>query len=136
MKYAQHNLVNIAARLAHEANRVLQDINQEEISAPWGVTTQENRDSTSEGVLKSWSGNSPEQLHESWSTFKRECGWVYGEVKDEEKKTHPCLVPYSELPEDQRLKDFVFQGITKSIQDFERSTKDETSNPEPTPPRV
>ena len=26
-------------------------------------------------------------------------GWTYGARRDDEKKTHPCLVPYEELPE-------------------------------------
>ena len=25
--------------------------------------------------------------------------WTYGARRDDEKKTHPCLVPYEELPE-------------------------------------
>lgn len=29
-------------------------------------------------------------------------GWTYGEVKDTEKKTTPCLVPYDELPESEK----------------------------------
>jgi hypothetical protein len=31
----------------------------------------------------------PEQSHESWLAQKVADGWVYGEVKDAEKKTHP-----------------------------------------------
>lgn len=26
-------------------------------------------------------------------------GWKYGEAKDPEAKTHPCLVPFDKLPE-------------------------------------
>ena len=28
--------------------------------------------------------------------------------KDETRKTHPCLVPYEQLPEEQRRKDAIF----------------------------
>ena len=38
-------------------------------------------------------------------------GWVYGIVKDPESKTHPCLVPYQDLPAEQRIKDSLF-GLT------------------------
>ena len=40
-----------------------------------------------------------EQVHESWAAKRIEEGWVYGETRDDEKKTTPCLVPYAELPE-------------------------------------
>lgn len=45
--------------------------------------------------------------HDNWMTYKMSHGWVYGETKDPKRKTHPCIVPYEELPESQRLKDRV-----------------------------
>lgn len=36
-------------------------------------------------------------------------GWKYGPNKDFERKEHPCLVPYNELPEIQQRKDAVFR---------------------------
>ena len=42
-------------------------------------------------------------------------GWVYGEVKDAEKKTHPCIVPFEELPEFQQKKDALFCAIVDSL---------------------
>ena len=45
-----------------------------------------------------------ENVHENWSAQRIADGWVYGEKRDDEKKTTPCLVPYDELPE--REKDF------------------------------
>jgi hypothetical protein len=46
---------------------------------------------------------------------KLDAGWVYGEVKDAEKKTHPCLVPFSELPPFQQQKDSLFCGIVDAL---------------------
>ncbi|MBO5779359.1 MAG: Ryanodine receptor Ryr [Clostridia bacterium] len=37
--------------------------------------------------------------HEVWSANRIKDGWVYGEVRDDEKKHHPCLIPYDELSE-------------------------------------
>ena len=51
----------------------------------------------------------PEQQHNNWVHFKRADGWKYGPEKDFERKAHPCLVPYSELPEIQQRKDSVFR---------------------------
>lgn len=38
-----------------------------------------------------------ENVHENWSAGRIAEGWVYGEKRDDEKKTTPCLVPYSSL---------------------------------------
>ena len=40
-----------------------------------------------------------EQVHEMWSLNRINDGWTYGEKRDDDKKTTPCLVPYDELPE-------------------------------------
>jgi len=41
--------------------------------------------------------NTPEQNHENWMKMKISQGWIYGKVKDFDNKTHPDLIPYSEL---------------------------------------
>jgi len=38
-------------------------------------------------------------VHEVWAVGRIADGWTYGTKRDDEKKTHPCLVPYEELPE-------------------------------------
>lgn len=38
-------------------------------------------------------------VHEVWSAGRMANGWTYGVVRDDAKKTHPCLVPYEQLPE-------------------------------------
>ncbi|MBE6562989.1 MAG: Ryanodine receptor Ryr [Ruminococcaceae bacterium] len=43
-----------------------------------------------------------ENVHEIWSVGRIRDGWVYGEVRDDEKKTTPCLVPYGELSEEEK----------------------------------
>jgi serine phosphatase RsbU (regulator of sigma subunit) len=43
--------------------------------------------------------------HIRWSWDKRLNGWIYSNVKDETNKTHPGLIPYSELPESEKEKD-------------------------------
>ena len=54
---------------------------------------------------------SPEENHNSWMKNRLENGWVYGEVKDIEKKIHPCLVPYEQLPKHQKVKDYIAQEL-------------------------
>lgn len=41
-------------------------------------------------------------VHEVWAETRIKQGWKYGEQRNDEKKTHPCLVPYEELPEEEK----------------------------------
>ncbi len=49
--------------------------------------------------------STPEQNHENWMKFRLADGWKLGPVKDEDKKEHPDLIPYDELPEVEKMKD-------------------------------
>ena len=40
-----------------------------------------------------------ENTHEVWALNRKKQGWIYGEKRDDEKKTHPCLLPYNMLEE-------------------------------------
>jgi hypothetical protein len=54
---------------------------------------------------------SPEELHDDWVRAYEEMGWVYGEVRDPEAKTHPDMVPYDELGPAEQAKDAVFVAL-------------------------
>lgn len=41
-------------------------------------------------------------VHEVWAETRIRQGWKYGPKRSDEKKTHPCLVPYEELSEDEK----------------------------------
>lgn len=43
--------------------------------------------------------------HERWMAEKQQAGWRHGQKKDNEAKTHPCLVTYDQLPPDEQEKD-------------------------------
>lgn len=53
-----------------------------------------------------------ENVHENWSMGRIKEGWIYGDTRDDKKKTTPCLVPYDELTENEK--------------DFDRNTAIET----------
>ena len=40
--------------------------------------------------------------HEVWSLNRIKDGWSYGEVRDDNKKQTPCLVPYDFLPNSEK----------------------------------
>lgn len=119
MKKSLLALAGIAAIacVAHEANRAycagLGDLSQ----PAWGEAPEWQRASAIAGVQMHLANPeaTPEQSHESWLAQKVAEGWVYGEVKDAEKKTHPCVKPYAELPEAQKVKDFLFRGIVHAM---------------------
>lgn len=46
-----------------------------------------------------------ENVHEVWAKNRIEEGWTYGTVRDDTKKQTPCLVPYEELPEEEKAYD-------------------------------
>jgi hypothetical protein len=122
--------VDKVARLCHEANReycahrgephTLDHTVENKTTrhanpalVPWERLDAEHMNSTITGVRKLVEDphTTPEQLHESWAKSKLDAGWKHGEAKDAVAKTHPCLVPYSELPEDQKRKDHIFRAV-------------------------
>ena len=40
-----------------------------------------------------------------WTKSKEAAGWKYGAVRDDEIKSHPMLIPYDELSEEEKDKD-------------------------------
>lgn len=41
-------------------------------------------------------------VHEVWAAGRMADGWKYGATRNDEQKTHPCLVTYEELPESEK----------------------------------
>lgn len=113
-------LVLQAAQTCHEANRAFSAINGDDSQMPWSETPDNIKASAIDGVKKVFSAefNSPEDGWKSWKAFKIADGWVYGEVKDIEAKTHPNLVDYySELPITEQAKDLLFMSVALSFLD-------------------
>lgn len=46
-----------------------------------------------------------ENVHETWSAGRIADGWTFGKIRDDERKTTPCLVPYRELSESEKKYD-------------------------------
>jgi len=105
------------ARIAHEINRAyceaLGDMSQPawEDAPPW------QRDSAVAGVQfhRAHPDATPAASHESWLAKKESDGWTYGAVKDPIAKTHPCFVPFDQLPRDQRAKDYLFRAVVRLL---------------------
>lgn len=100
------------AKVVHENNRGLSDSK----TLSWDDSSEDVQQSAIDGVQAVINDPTitPAKSHDNWMKYKASQGWVYGEVKDEEAKTHPCMVPYQDLPEDERLKDELFVDTVKS----------------------
>ena len=104
------------ARLAHNINKAycaaLGDFSQKD----WEDAPDWQKSSAIKGVEFHMENPDalPSHSHECWLEEKRMNGWKYGPVKDEDKKEHPCFVPYDELPQDQKIKDYLFKAVIDS----------------------
>jgi hypothetical protein len=110
------------AVVCHEANRALQTVDPDPtiaVSPPWDLEKAETRESAIQGVQAHLDDPTltPEQSHQIWCEFKEDHGWKLGPVKDNDKKEHPLLVPYSELPAKQQIKDALFSAIVRTLAD-------------------
>lgn len=114
--------VRALARIVHEANRAFCESIGDTSLVPWDETDKEIQDSAIDGVQRVLDDPkiTPKDLHDEWVIGKVEDGWVYGEEKDEEAKTHPCLVDYKLLPVAQRYKDSLFLNIILSYIEFKK----------------
>lgn len=108
------------ANIAHETNRAFCVAMGDQSQLDWDNCPQWQKDSAINGVYFTFENPDapPSASHENWLKEKLENGWVYGEVKDPETKTHPCCVPYDELPTLQKAKDHIFKAIVKTSLDL------------------
>lgn len=106
-------LISDVAKICHEANKAYCESLGDKTQVAWEQAPAWQRDSAIKGVdfnLKN--PDAPASAsHDSWLEVKKADGWKYGEVKDADKKEHPCYVPYDQLPEDQKAKDHLFKSI-------------------------
>ncbi len=93
---------------AHEMNRIYCNAIGDTSQVPWDLAPEWQRTSALNGVDGVFAGNGPGASHEGWLAEKVATGWKFGPVKDPEKKEHPCMVPFHELPFDQQQKDHIF----------------------------
>lgn len=113
--------VLVIAKVAHAVNAAycasLGDASQK----TWDEAPEWQQNSAINGVQMHLANPdaTPEQSHESWLQQKLEEGWKYGPEKDESKKEHPCCVPYSELPPEQKAKDYLFRGVVHALKDIQ-----------------
>jgi hypothetical protein len=109
--------VRTIAVVCHEANRAYCSTIGDMSQLPWEDAPEWQHESAIKGVEfilanpDAWH----DAVHESWLTEKEAAGWKHGPVKDPTLKTHPCILPYDQLPLEQRNKDKLFRAIVKVL---------------------
>lgn len=57
-----------------------------------------------------------ENAHDLWAAQRLAQGWSHGSQRDDTRKLHPCLVPYADLPESEKIYDrLAAVGTLKAI---------------------
>ena len=116
MEYPQH-MIEALMMILHNNDKAICEAMGDESQPDWLNVEQWQRDSAMEGI--GFIVNNPDApasaLHDNWVKDKLADGWVYGEAKDANAKTHPCLVPFPELSLDMQIKDHVFKSTVKTL---------------------
>lgn len=109
--------VSKIARICHEANRAYCQSIGDNSQADWDNAPDWQKNSAVLGVeFHIANPNAGDAAsHESWLRQKVNEGWVYGSVKDPDKKQHPCMVPFTALPVEQQRKDSLFRSIVHAL---------------------
>lgn len=104
------------AMVAHAANKAYCEAIGDYTHWSWSSSSLELKESTIAGVQSIVDGaHSPEEQHRLWLEHKEDQGWVWGPFKHTRNKTHPCMLPYEELPAKQKLKDALFQAVVGAL---------------------
>lgn len=105
------------AMICHDVNRVYCASIGDDSQAPWDQAESWQRESARKGVEFALANpNAPASMqHDAWLKDKAADGWKFGPVKDPAKKEHPCMVPFSDLPAEQRVKDHLFRGVVRAF---------------------
>jgi hypothetical protein len=103
------------AKICHQANKSWCEYNGDNSQPNWEDAPDWARTSAINGVkFHRENPNAGDSAsHESWMQEKVAEGWIYGKVKDPEASppTHPCIVPFEELPREQQFKDRLFRTV-------------------------
>ena len=111
--------VEDVARVCYEANRAYCRTHGDLSFVDWGEAPKWQCDTCIDGVKYHLGtpGATASSSHENWLALKEKEGWKYGVTKDPERKLHPCMVPFHELPQYQQVKDRLFKAVIDALRE-------------------
>jgi hypothetical protein len=122
--------VEQVARVCHDTNKAYCETIGDHSQKSWEEAAEWQRQSAIKGVEFALANpDAPASAqHDAWLADKERDGWKLGPVKDEARKEHPCMVPYDQLPIEQRLKDHLFKAIVRAFVEAEAKGDAESVN--------
>lgn len=113
----REDFVRYAAPIVHETLGVWSAANRQPRYPAWEIAPDWMKEATYESVtfVLDHPGSSDSLHHDQWMQKKIEDGWVWGPVKDGDKKTHPMLVAFEDLPIFERKKDALVKALVLEL---------------------
>ena len=109
--------VTKVARVTHQLNKAYCEMLEDNSQLDWERSPQWQKQSAVDGVL--FHSQNPDASdsasHDNWMKDLAKAGWTYGPEKSPEKREHPCMVPFDELPVTQQLKDKLFRQTVHAL---------------------
>ena len=111
--------VSKIAKVAHEVNRALCQAFGDDSQVVWEEAPEWQRSSAINNVKFhiTHPDAGPEHSHNSWMANKLSEGWKWGPIKDAEKKEHPSICVYQQLPPHEKAKDYLFCAVVNTLKD-------------------
>ena len=107
--------IEACARAGHEVNRVFCMAAGDVTHPPWEECPEWHKQSNRMQARYVLHNKYPAEAHEAWRAEKEAAGWIHGPVRDPVKKQHPALMPYTDLPVEQKAKNHLFAATVKAL---------------------
>ena len=108
---------NRIAQVCHEAIRAFSAALGDNSQVAWRDAPEWQRQSAISGVQFHLAnpGATDAATHDKWLLDKEQDGWRYGPVKNPDKKEHPAIVPFDQLPPQEQAKDRLFRAVVRAL---------------------
>ena len=106
--------IRVIAQAVHETIRAYQGALGQTRAPAWDEAGEMQKWSI-DAVELALAAPTPGAQHDAWVASKLRDGWRWGPSKDVAQKTHPSLVPFDELPQDEKNKDTILIAIVQTL---------------------
>src|SRR3954467_13279755 len=105
---------NALAAMCYSLNREWNRTNNDPVPVDWPYAPEDTKLRYCQMVSMFADGATEEQVHDAARNYLTNTGWTLGSL-NREKKTHPYLVPYSQLGLRLRLKYLIYRQLVRAF---------------------